>query len=365
MSTDTEIRTTMRQVADGVEPPRIDELGIDRRVRRHRLRRRAGGVAAAGAICAAVLAVPLAVQQIDSESGTAPPPFAGSVPQERPPAYFVLGSRAVMLDSDGKVHDLGTRAEAIVGTTDEGVLVFDMSSRLVHIRVLDSRSGWTFDRVDVPTTKPVDSAAVSADGARVAVVDLDLDQNVVVYDLANGDELSRTPNDRSAYVADFSDRVLYTVGDDALRLGTEEPDVVEIPVSDGPAWDSVVSANTVAVTTEESNVTTKIYDVTTGSAARITVLPGWGDLSTDGRYYLAAYDEGSRALLDLESGESYPVTGLEGTADQIQWLDQDTALVASGAGVDGGQVSRLYACEGSTLQCQKILESDRDLRLGH
>lgn len=362
MSTDIEIRTTLRQAAEATDAPAIDRAGFERRVRRHRLRRRAGGAAAAGAICAVALAVPLAVQQVGSESGTAPLPFPAAGPQERPPAYFVLGQRAVMLDPDGGLHDLGVRAEAVVGPTEQGVLIVSGESHLVHVRVAEADSGWTFDRVEVPTTEPVDSAAVSADGSQVAVIDNKDD--LVVYDLADGDELSRTSHDRSAYVADFSDRVLYAVGDDTLRLGTG-PDAVDLRASDGPAWNSVTGGDLVATTTEESNVTTRVYDVATGSAVEVAEMPGWGDLSPDGRYYLAALDEGSRELWDLEAGEERPLSGLEGSADQIRWLDEDTVLVGSGTLRNGDQVSLLYACEASTQHCVEIYETGKLIWLGH
>jgi hypothetical protein len=349
MSTDTDIRTTLRRTVEATDVPFIDEAGFERRVRRHRNRRRSGVVGAVAAAAAAVLAVPLAVSQIDSDPGSAPPPFAAVGP--RPAAYFVLGARAVMLDGDGELYDLDVRAEAVIGPTDQGVLILSRESRLVHVRVSESDRGWTFDRVEAPTTRPVQSAAVSADGSRVAVVDLE--EDLVVYDLG-GDELSRTPNVGSAYVADFSDRVLYAVGDDTLRFGMG-PDAVEIPVFDGPAWDSAAGGNVVAVS---SHPTTRIYDVADGSAVEIAELPGRGDLSPDGRYYVAGQEDTPAALWDGDSGEQLPLSGLDGPADQLRWLDQDTFVAGSSAAH-----GELYACEASTQRCERIFEHLRGIWL--
>jgi hypothetical protein len=226
----------------------------------------------------------------------------------------------------------------------------------------EAGSGWTFDRVEVPTTGPVQSAAVSADGSQVAVVDLE--EDLVVYDLADGVEESRTPHDRTAYVADFSDRVLFAVGGDTLRLGLDA-NAIDVPVFAGPAWSSYVGANTVAVSSEESGGTTRVYDVTDGSATEIAEIPGKGDLSPDGRYYLAVLGQGSRELQDLAAGEQRPLSGLEGSADEIQWLDEDTVLVGSGTLRNGEQVSLLCACEASTQHCVEIYETDKMVRLGH
>lgn len=207
----------------------------------------------------------------------------------------------------------------------------------------------------------IQGAAVSADGSQVAVVDLE--EDLVVYDLADGDEVSRTSHDRSAYVADFSDRVLYAVGDDTLRLGLDAT-AIDVPVFAGPAWSSYVGANTVAVSSEESGGTTRVYDVTDGSATEIAEMPGKGDLSPDGRYYFAALEEGSRELWDLEAGERRPLSGLEGSADQVRWLDEDTALVGSGTLRNDEQVSLLYACEASTQHCVEVYETDKMVWLG-
>lgn len=283
MSMDSEIRSTLRRVAEDADAPVIDQAGFDGRVRRHRNRRRARIGCAAAAVTAVALAVPLTVSQIASDPGSASGSFASVGPQVRPPVYFVLAGRAVMLDSTGKLHHLDVRAEAVVGPTEQGVLIASGESRLVHVRVSKTGRAWTFDRVEVPTKQPIQSAAVSADGSRVAVVDLQ--EDLMIYDLASGDVVRRVPNDRSAYVADFGDQVLYAVGNDSLRLG-EGADAIDIPVSHGAARQSATGGNVVAVGDDGS--TTRLYDVSGGDPTEIGEVPGMRDSSPDGRYYLSA-----------------------------------------------------------------------------
>jgi hypothetical protein len=350
MSTDTEIRTAMRHVADGLEPPPIDHLGFGRQVRRHRRRRRAGGAAVVAVAAAAALVVPLAVQNAGSDPGAASAPSAPN-----PPAYFAAGTQLMMLDRAGTVREVDFQTEGIVGPTARGVLLHGMDGGLAHLRV---EPDGDVERLDL-AVREVYLALVSADGARFATVAWD-DPDLVTYDLASGKEVDRISGIDDLSVFYFSDRLLYRDGR-SLWLGSGD-DAVRLPIPDGSA-----SVGGDVVSIHGFDETTRLYDVSSGSPVEVAQVPGrMGEVSPGGRYYAAGVeDDGSPVQLwERATGDLRAFTGVTGEAEQVRWLDADTALAVVPATRDDESVNLLFECEVAALRCVEVYVAESDLALG-
>lgn len=349
MTNDTDIRVTLRQAADRTEAPIIDAVGFNRRVRRHRVRRRAGLATATAAVAAVVLAVPLTLSQIGGESETTRVPVAAGPDSPNPPVYALVGGHTTLIDAEGQQHDLDVRAGVLVGRTSDGVLLVDRKNRLVHLSVTRVGGEWTVERIEPPTVDPVGSVAVSNEGARIAYVDGAGD--LVTYDVASRKELDRTRVGASTNVQAYSDRALLQTRS-GLQLGVGGG-AIELP--DG--WRASTAGDIVAVPASES--VTRLYDVSDGSPTKIEQLPGGlGDLSADGRFYVNAPLEGGDAeIRDLQAQASHPLSGLAGDVSDVRWLDEDTALavvVADGGGPE--ETGVLYTCEAATGDCEQVVD---------
>jgi WD40 repeat protein len=347
MSTELDIRTVLRQAADAEQAPAIDQLGFDRRVRRQRRRRRVGLTAAVAAGAAVALLVPLAVENIDSDPGAASAPAAGG---PNPPAYFAVGSQLMMLDKTGTVREVDFQTDGIVGPTANGVLLYGMDGRLARLRI---EPNGDVEHLELPTTERLRQALVSEDGTQAVVASMS-DLDLVVYDLASGRVVDRVPDIEDFPIYDFSDRLLYSDNGD-LWLGAGE-DAIRLPTPDGPAS---VGGDIVAVSGFDE--TTHLYDVSDGSPVQVRQVPGrTGEVSPDGRYYVAAVEEeGSPVQLwERATGDLRPFTGLTGESEQVRWLDADTALAVVG--------TLLFVCEASTLGCVEVYDAGTsDIQLGH
>jgi hypothetical protein len=359
MSMDTEIRTTLHQAVEATDAPTIDRVGFERRVRWHRRRRRAGMAGAVAAVAAAVLAVPLAVNQIGSGPKPANAPVAGS-PSANPPAYFTVGRQVMAISPRGQVLQLGQfQARWVVGPTAEGVLLLDREGRLMNLAVTWNGDEWTAKQLEAPPVGPFGFASVSDDGSRVAVVDGS--EDLVIYDLESGQPLDRVPFDDptpgapDTGIADFSDRPLY-VHDSVRWLGTGG-DTILIPRGDGR---QSVGGDVVAV--PELGDSTRMYDVSGGTAVEIDRLPGYsGDLSGDGRYYLTVPEDiaADAIVRDLDTQRSHPLAGLEDLSyiGDVRWLDDDTALLTARTLPDDESAGLLFVCEAATARCQPVFDA--------
>ena len=136
MSTAPEVRETLRQVAETVDVPPIDEVAFGRKVRRARsgalgVRATAGAAAVALVAGAAFVGTTLVGTGPRGAAPAVGPP-QGVLADERPPVYLSVGGRLAALDPLGEVHDLGvpvdwhphgTRAELLadLGLTAQDV----------------------------------------------------------------------------------------------------------------------------------------------------------------------------------------------------------------------------------------------------
>lgn len=356
MSTAPDVRETLRQVADTVDVPPIDEVAFGRRVRRARsgalsVRATAGAAAVALMAGAAFVGTTLVGTGPRGAAPAVGPP-QGVLADERLPVYLSVGGRLAALDPLGEVHDLGVPVEEVLGATPDGVIAVDRESHLVRFRAVVKGDRWRFRRVDPPVAGSVQRAELSSATGRVAWISLDND--LVVRDLDSQEDVFRTQVSESTALMAVGDRALVSEGRSLRLLGGEE--VVEL------AWDGIpssagVGGDTVALS-DSAEGSTSIYDVSSGEAVVLDELPGWGELSPDGSAFLATPgDEAGRPVLWTRAGEPRSVTGLAGTVTGVTWADDETAVVTTSTWA-GGQQERtdVYVCEVSNAGCALALE---------
>jgi hypothetical protein len=356
MSTAPDVRETLREVADTVDVPPIDEVAFGRRVRRARsgalsVRATAGAAAVALMAGAAFVGTTLVGTGPRGAAPAVGPP-QGVLADERLPVYLSVGGRLAALDPLGEVHDLGVPVEEVLGATPDGVIAVDRESHLVRFRAVVKGDRWRFRRVDPPVAGSVQRAELSSATGRVAWISLD--NELVVRDLDSQEDVFRTPVSESTALMAVGDRALVSEGRSLRLLGGEE--VVEL------AWDGIpssagVGGDTVALS-DSAEGSTSIYDVSSGEAVVLDELPGWGELSPDGSAFLATPgEEAGRPVLWTRAGEPRSVTGLAGTVTGVTWADDETAVVTTSTWA-GGQQERtdVYVCEVSNAGCALALE---------
>jgi hypothetical protein len=358
MSVDANVRTTLRQAADGAPAPPIDSGGFERRVRRYRQRRRAGLAGGIAVVAAIVLAVPLAVSQLDSRPGTTRAPVAGIPDPNRPPVYFYSGGGHLMLDPTGRIHEVADGYyRGFNGRTHDGAVVSarEGGGGLVRVRAVHDGDQWRLERSPLSDRRG-DVGAVSTDGRRFAVTTLGGD--IAIYDLSTNREIQRkTIGVRlDPGVMDFSDRVLWSDGEDSVWLGFG-PGRIDVPVAKPPVVFLEAGGDVVAV---EDRASIRLYDVSGGTARPIGKVSGEGSLSPDGRYYLSQHRGGGRVdplrIWEPGSDVSHPVSGVEmgdGVVTDISWADNDTVALMT----DGNDRSTMWTCEAATRQCKEALSS--------
>jgi hypothetical protein len=363
MSTDEQIRTTLRQTADGAAAPPIDDIGFERRVRRHRHRRRASLAGATAAAAAVVLAVPLAVSQIGSD--TSPAPAAASPDPTRPQIWFYTENGPRVLTPDGVIHEVTDPTDtdtfepggvAILGRTrDGGAIMAPHAGGLERLQLVQHGDRWQFERIPL-SDEAAGTGAASADGRYFATGVHRGD--TVIYDLSTNQVFRRLP--LSTNVRDYSDRVLWEDRDSyVLGFGSDR---VEIPATHHAINTARAEAGGDIVAIGDPRPMTQLYDVSSGTARQIDTIEGHGALSPDGRYYLSPIQkepgypweiQKPLTLWERDGDASQPVTGLDdgaGTVWSIAWLDADTAAVMTGV----PDRATLWTCEASTRQCEEI-----------
>jgi hypothetical protein len=320
----TEIREALTEVRDAIEVPAIDRLDFQRRVRGERRRRSAERVlvGAAGA-----------------------PAATGRLSET---VFFVLDGNLTALDPTGTVHDLGLRSEGVVGFTSKRVYAYDDDSHLVVRTVsYDDAGRAVFADALSPVPGAVQSAALSGDGRYLAWTDLD--DVTHRYDLEAGRQDLELPGD--------PDTSLTGVGEDDVLL-SENGDLVSrtvgsaIPVpvrGDGYGASSQVAFGHVFVNDRDGR--SRLYDIADGTAHLVDTIDGFGVLGPYAER-VGVIVPGSADVSRLEvwdGGTSRPVTGLDGTPDQVRWADEVTLLVAAHDGRQGS----LYAGD-IDLACERL-----------
>ena len=360
MSADVKIRVALRQAAEAATPPPIDRPGFEGRVRRYRNRRRVR-LTMVCALTVVVATVPLVVSRAGSDS-TRPAPSGQGAVELTSPVYvagFFRGiGHATAIDPEEYVHELDVRIEEILGATYDGVILRGADSQLIRIRAVRDGDHWRFEPAPAPIPGAIGNALPSDDGTLLFVQRLY--GAPVIYDLATN-QVERRPDLRSdlSGVDDFTGRqVLYTTVD-ATWLHTGEGDAIELPSSFSPG---AVGGDIVAIP-DDTGMSVRLYDVSSGSAKEIGEVSGdRGDLSPDGRYYIALPAErGSPMLWELGSGEPQPMPEIGCCATDVRWVDNDTALVVTEgeAGRNDGEagtfwVSRVLACDLQSRSCEQV-----------
>ena len=363
MSADTRIRVALRQTADAVEVPTVDRTGFDRRVRRFRNRRRAK-LAAVGALAMVIaVAVPMAVFGGDGGGGRdsiqLEPVLRGNVELQKP-VYFAVKrggtGHAMAVDPDEGVHDLQVRVEEILGTTYDGAIMLGTDSHLVRIRASNEGGGWRFERIPAPVTGTIGNARPSDDGSLLLA--RSLRGEPAIYDLATNQIVAR-PDLRPVPIGvdDFDGSQVLYVTVHASWLGTGDGDPIKFPKS----FSSTAVGDDVVAIPDDENLVVRLYDTSGGSVRQIGQVAGdHGDLTPDGRYYLALPSERGRPMLwQRGAGEPETMAGLGCCASDIRWLDNHTAVVL----FSSDQGSRLLACAVPAGVCDRIYASPDDVWL--
>jgi hypothetical protein len=352
--TTTEIRHARPEVRDAGEVPPVDALAFRRRVRSERRRRSAARVVAAGTAAAAVAAVVSLASGVGPGAGRSVDP----APADRPSAtgtvdetvFFVLDGRLTALDPTGRVHDLGVRAEGVVGFTSERVFAVDDRSHLVVRTVSydEGSGGATFGREESPVPGAVQTATLSGDGRYLGWTGTDDVSHR--YDLKAGREDLTLPGTPLTGVVGVSADGLLLYTPDGLELddGTSS---LSVPVSaDGEGAASQVSAGQVLVNGRDGR--SRLYDLTGGSARPVDTLAGFGVLGPYAeRIAVLVLQPADRTRLEVwDGGTSTPVSGLgDEIPDQARWADETTLLVAA----HDGQRGDLFACD-IELACRRL-----------
>ena len=359
MSTAPDIEETLRHVAETVDVPRPDETAFRRRVRRERsramaVRTLAVGAAAAVVVTGASFASLWAGADSAGDAGGEPPvagPPKGVVAEDRPPVYLSVDGRLSALDPLGELHDLGVAVEQIVGATPDGVLAVGRESHLVRFRAVEGDTGWRFERLDPPVQEAVQGAAVSSASGLVAW--RSADDDMVAYDLKTERLVEELRVSGGAAVLDVGTGVLVADGDEVLLTGRDG--ATALPWELGMPWAASTGGEVVALSGGDGAVVTQLYEVSESNVRRVSELPGAGELSPDGRHYLAIPGEeegqdGRVLLWSRDGGGPREVAGLSGHATGVAWVDADTAAVTARQ-LDGGGGTDVYTCEASTASC--------------
>jgi hypothetical protein len=353
MST-TEIREALTEVRDAVDVPVVDRLAFERRVRAQRRRRTAGrvlvvGTVAAGVAVAAAVSGGVGGPDRGRDSGPAHESTAAGGLGET--VFFVLDGELSALDPSGRVHDLGVRAEAVVGFTSERVYAVDRDSHLVVRTVSyddEETRRATFGRAASPVSGAVQTAALSGDGRYLAWTDLDDVSHR--YDLKADREDLTVSGGPSTSVVDVGADGLLLSEDGELNLRTAGS-VIPIPVQgDGYGVASQVAFGRVLVNDRDDR--SRLYDVSDGHAARlVATVTGFGTLGPYAERVASIVTDSSDAsrLEVWDGGDGLSLTGLGATPDQLRWADESTLLVAAHRGGE----SSLYACD-IDLACQRL-----------
>lgn len=356
--TSTELRETLRQIHQAVEAPPVDEVAFRARVRAER-RRHLGGRALLAGAAATVLATGGAVvtHLVDRPTGAeAPvaeggPAATGTVPDT---VWFVRDGRLTSLDRSGQVHQPGLRSEGVIGWTSERVYALDAESHVVVLGRESDHEGQgrdlAYPREQSPVRGPVQSVALSADGRYLAW--MDLQDTVTVFDVKADAVQYRVNGPRNGYVAAVSAEGVLVSEDVDLVLHTPSGGETRVPTQEaGDNWGAQLAMGRVLVAGPSG---TSLYDVRSGDAERVAVLPGGQPALAP--YALAAASlepaPGDAAtLVHLWDGEQVrDLRGIDGRPQEVRFADESTLLVSTGPTGSAG----LWACSVADLGCEAL-----------
>jgi hypothetical protein len=290
------------------------------------------------------------------------------------PLYYTAGGRLMAVTPDGTVHDLGLRSEGVIGFTAEGVLAIGPESDPVWVGASSSGEGdgsFAFARdtgpmaAALPTTGPVQSAALSADGRYLAWITLD--DALEVYDLKAEQPVRSTEVGPNSYVSSLSERGALVSENGDLEL-VEDDGVLHVPTeADGYGWVSDVAGDYVSVADRDD--VTRIYDVTrtasSDSADRtaklVDSIPGAGRLAPSAEAVVAVSnaDELTAEAWMWAEGSGTKLEGIPGRLESAGWLDEENAVVTAW-GMSG---TSIYVCPVADLTCTRVAFSKDDVRL--
>ena len=186
---------------------------------------------------------------------------------------------------------------------------------------------------------------------------MDLQDTVTVYDLKAEKVDFDVEVPRDSHVAAVAAEGVLVSEDVDLVLHTATGEVPVPTQEAGDNWGAQLAMGRVLVSgpSGESN----LYDLQTGTAQRIAVLPG-GSAALAPYALAAATIETTRddsAVVNLWDGNAtHPVRGLDGTPEQIRFADETTLLVQTRGGS-----SALWSCSVTGLTCGALPVPDGEL----
>lgn len=345
--TGTDLREALHAIADTTDVPPRDQLAFQRLVRRERRTRlgvRAAVVGAAAALLVGATAVVpfLRDAEVAGLAPAVPSPPVGAVNLETP-VYFVADGALTAIDPQGRVHDLGVRAEEVIGYTSEFVYAVGDDSHVLRFDATTSREGpggWRFERVDAGVRGPVQSAQLSADGRWLGWVDLE--ERLHTIDLKAGTTADPVQLRGSGYLVDLAQGTGTPLVTDDRGLVLLRPGRPQV-VGGGDTWSATASRDRLAVPRGASTV---VYDTADGVVHAFDEVPGVGRLSPYGDLIASVStddgDEGSTVLLSVPGGVPHELV-VPGRPDAVAWADDDTVLVTTW--LDGAVT--VFGCEAT------------------
>lgn len=351
----TEVRGTFAEVADAVAVPPFDEVAFRARVRAGRRSRRSTLAVAAAASVALAAASAYAVVGLAGDHEDGGPPVAGDAHDRLAglpgPVYFRDPSNLKAVTPDGTLHDLDVATDTIIGATSEFVLAQDDHGRIVQVDVASSGEGdgrFTFTRGASPVPGRVGWAVLSGDGRYLAWKQSTV---VRVLDLKAATEVASYPVAEDGRVSGVAERTVLVGGPDGLVLHTPEGEV-EVPWTDEQGLVASGDLQGDLVSVPDRDDTTKVYDVSGGTAELVEELPGTGRLAPYGRGVVTRVGREVRLWRD---GRTTTLGGVRGAVQEVGWWDEDNALVISADLATDG--STIYLCPVTAERCSEVLES--------
>ncbi len=361
---DRTIRVTLSGVADGAQAPPIDELAFERRVRGHRVRRRAkvAGVAAA-AVVVPLLAVPfLDDLATDAGDGADRTGVADEPTTDAGPAPGGLGTVAFAVEGTLRIQapdkygagavDTGVQVSDAIAVRSDGVVVVDRDS---HVLLVPLDGG---DPTYPVGEEPVQWVDGSDDGSLAWI---DLDDGFHLWPSDGEPFVGEVVDDRGQGVYDIDgERWLLGDGDQVTVVdGREDP---RFEVRNAAAAD--LAEDTVAVSTDEA---TLFFDAMSGERRGRTEAGRIGALSPDGRWWVSnpTPEETVEGLArgayawDTWTGKSRKLENLDETGPVVDVAWQgDRALVVVETYAAGTVIRSLYSCSVESMQCTYHYEDE-------
>jgi hypothetical protein len=337
----TRISEALRAVAEATAAPAQDRLEFQRLVRAERRRRvagRAGIAVAAAAVVAAVVASVLPFVH-DGSDEAVPAGTPGRVDLQ-PPVFVVVDGYLNAVDPNGDTHDLGERAEDVLGSTSRGAYVVGGDSEVFRY-VAPPGPGWQFGRGPTAVADVVQSAQLSADGRYLGWVDLQ--ERVHVRDLTTGTTADPVRARGSGYLADLASRTGTALVVDDRGLVLHRPGGAEVVLT-GDSWDATIAGDRVAIP-DPARTGTMVYRIRPDRGIKAVFdAPGTGRLSPLGDLVASVSDDEGDADSTVwltAPGDEPRRLAVTGRPEAVGWADEDTVLVTTR--VDGH--AALYGCE--------------------